>query len=95
MTAYAIFIREITHNQAELDTYIAAPNKGLDGLAVKILAAYGSLEILEGPTPEGVVIAEFPTIEAAKDWYFSDDYQQVVQHRFRGATYRAILVEGV
>lgn len=95
MAAYAIFIREITHDQAELDTYIAAPNKGLDRQVVKILAAYGNLEVLEGPTPEGVVIAEFPSIEAAKSWYFGDEYQRVIQHRFKGATYRAILVEGV
>jgi uncharacterized protein (DUF1330 family) len=51
--------------------------------------------VLEGPPVEGVVIAEFPTFEAAKAWYDSPAYTEVRQHRFKGAEYRVVIVEGV
>jgi uncharacterized protein (DUF1330 family) len=38
---------------------------------------------------------EFPTTTAAREWYDSPAYQTVAQHRFKGAIYRAVLVEGV
>jgi uncharacterized protein (DUF1330 family) len=38
---------------------------------------------------------EFPTTTAAREWYDGPAYQAIVQHRFKGATYRAVLVEGV
>jgi len=34
-------------------------------------------------------------VEAEKAWYDSPAYQEVRQHRFKGAKYQAILVEGV
>jgi uncharacterized protein (DUF1330 family) len=67
----------------------------LEGQPVKILAAYGPYEVLEGPPIEGAVIAEFPTIEAAKAWYFSPAYQEAAQHRTKGASYRGFIVAGV
>jgi uncharacterized protein (DUF1330 family) len=95
MPAYVIFIREKTHDQSELDAYRAAMATGLEGVPVKMLAAYGAQVVLEGPVPEGIAIAEFPSVTAVTDWYHSPDYQRVVQHRFKGATYRAIIVEGL
>jgi uncharacterized protein (DUF1330 family) len=57
---------------------------------------------LEGPATEGTVIAEFPSIEAAKRWYDSPAYkkvrihrQKVRIHRQKGAVYREILVQGL
>jgi uncharacterized protein (DUF1330 family) len=41
------------------------------------------------------VIAEFPTPEATKAWYFSPAYQEVAQHRKKGASYRGFIVAGV
>jgi len=40
-----------------------------------VLAAYGRYEVLEGSDLEGVVIVEFPSLEAAKDWYDSPAYR--------------------
>lgn len=69
--------------------------EAMEGHPVKPLAAYGSHVTLEGPEVEGVVIAEFPTVEAARTWYDSPAYQEAAQHRFRGAVYRGLIVEGV
>ena len=95
MAAYAVFIREKTHDQSELDVYTPKAGASLAGHTLKVLAAYGRQEVLEGPEAEGVVIVEFPSMEAAKTWYDSPAYREAREHRFRGADYRAILVEGL
>jgi uncharacterized protein (DUF1330 family) len=38
---------------------------------------------------------EFPTIEAAKAWYDGPAYREAREHRFKGAEYRAVIVQGV
>jgi uncharacterized protein (DUF1330 family) len=42
-----------------------------------------------------VAIAEFPSVEEARQWYESPAYQAAVQHRFKGAIHRGLIVEGV
>ena len=95
MAAFMVFIREKTLDQPELETYWAKIRATLEGRPIKILAAYGRHVTLEGPEVEGVVVAEFPTLEEARAWYDSPAYQEVAQHRFRGAIYRGLIVEGV
>jgi uncharacterized protein (DUF1330 family) len=95
MSAFMVFIREKTLDRPELEAYWAKIRATLEGHPIKILAAYGRHVTLEGPEVEGVVIAEFPTLEAARAWYDSPAYQEVAQHRFRGAIYRGLIVEGV
>ena len=95
MSAYAVFIREKTRNPAEMQVYSDKVGVTLAGHPLKVLAAYGAQEVLEGPPAEGVVIIEFPSMKAAKAWYDSPAYREVREHRFKGADYRAILVEGV
>lgn len=95
MPAYVVFIREKTLDQAELETYWAKVPPTLEGQPIKVLAAYGRHFTLEGEESEGVVIAEFPTVEEARAWYDSPAYQAAAQHRQRGAVYRGFIVEGV
>lgn len=94
MTTYIVFTRESTQDQQELDVYQANVAKTFAGHPIKILAAYGPQQALEGEAPEGVVIVEFPDTPTARAWYDSEQYQAIAQHRFKGATYRAVLVEG-
>ena len=94
MPAFMVFIREKTLDQSELEAYWSEIRATLEGHPIKILAAYGRHVTLEGPEVEGVVIAEFPTLEEARAWYDSPAYQEVAQHRFRGAIYRGLIVEG-
>ena len=95
MPAFMVFIREKTLDQPELEAYWAKISATLAGCPIKILAAYGRHVTLEGPEVEGVVVAEFPTLEEARAWYDSPAYQEVAQHRFRGAVYRGLIVEGI
>ncbi|MFJ4225894.1 DUF1330 domain-containing protein [Microbacterium sp. NPDC089695] len=95
MTAYIVFQRERTDDQEALDRYAARADATFDGHDVQALVDYGAYEVLEGPPVEGVVVLAFPDRAAAKAWYSGDAYQEVVKDRFRGATYRAVLVDGV
>jgi uncharacterized protein (DUF1330 family) len=95
MKGHLVFTREKTLDPAELAIYWEKIRATFAGHEVKLLASYGKYEVLEGDPTEGVVIAEFPTVAAAKAWYDSPGYREVRKHRFKGAIYRGILVEGV
>ncbi len=95
MSAYFIFTREKTLDQAEMDLYHQQVRATFAGHDMKPLAVYGAFEDVEGAPTEGTVIVEFPTMEAAKAWYDSPAYREVRIHRFEGAIYRATLVQGV
>ena len=94
MAAYLIFTREKTLDRVELEIYWKKIRATFEGHSIKVLAAYGKQEILEGAPFEGIVITEFPSIDAAKAWYNSPAYQDAAQHRFKGAIYNGIIVEG-
>jgi uncharacterized protein (DUF1330 family) len=95
MATYVVFIRESTRNPSELEAYQPKSEASLAGHPVKVLAAYGRHEVLEGPEVEGAVIVEFPSFEEAKAWYESPAYREAREYRFRGADYRAFIVEGL
>ena len=92
--AYVIFMRERTRDAAELKTYSEKAPASLVGQPATLLAAYGRQEMLEGASTEGVVIVRFPSFAAAKAWYDGPAYREARKHRFAGADYRAVLVEG-
>lgn len=95
MAAYAVFIKEKTRNPKAMATYSSLAGGTLAGRPMKLLALYGKQETWEGPASEGVVIIEFPDMAAARAWYESPEYREAREHRFKGADYRGILVEGV
>jgi uncharacterized protein (DUF1330 family) len=95
MSAYFVFIREKTLDANEMAIYTDKVRATFVGHEVKLLASYGTHEDVEGPPTEGTVIAQFPSMQAAKAWYDSPSYREVREHRFLGAVYRAVLVAGV
>ena len=95
MSAYMVFTRDKTLDQNELNLYSKEVPATLAGHEVKILALYGRHEDLEGDSTEGTVILEFPGIEAAKAWHDGPEYRKVREHRFKGSTYRVVLIQGV
>jgi uncharacterized protein (DUF1330 family) len=93
--AYVIFTRERTRDASELRTYSQKSPASLTGHPITALAVYGRHEVLEGAQVEGVVVIRFPSFAAAKTWYDSPAYREARKHRFAGADYRAVIVEGV
>ena len=62
----------------------------------RYLVRGGPHETVEGDWyPERVVVVEFPSVERAKEWYASPEYQEIVGLRLRAAPGNTLLVEGV
>jgi uncharacterized protein (DUF1330 family) len=62
---------------------------------IEVLVADGKHEALEGDPIEGMVIVNFPSVKAAKDWIYSEAYQNIAKHRKQGAIYHGLIIEGV
>jgi uncharacterized protein (DUF1330 family) len=61
----------------------------------KFIVRGGETETLEGEAPKGrVVVVEFPSLEAARAFYGSGDYQPLIQIRQSASSGRLFLVEG-
>jgi uncharacterized protein (DUF1330 family) len=65
----------------KLETYWAGIQSTMKGHPIEVLVAYGKYEVLQSNPIEGIVIAKFPTVKAAKDWYYGEAYQSVAKHR--------------
>lgn len=95
MVAYVIYQGEVT----DPDRYEQYKTKA----AASILAAGGryvvrggEIEVLEGDPPAGrSVVLEFPTRQAALDWYRGEEYTAARQLREGAARARLYLVDGV
>ena len=61
----------------------------------RFLARGGAKTVVEGDIPFArVVISEFPTVEQAKAFYHSVDYQDARSHRLGAADFNMVIVEG-
>jgi uncharacterized protein (DUF1330 family) len=95
MSAYLIYLCQSVNDRNELETYWEKINDTLEGVDIKLLSAYAAQELLEGDGPvEGAVVAEFPSMDAARAWYNGAAYTEVRQHRLRGGKYIGLLVDG-
>ena len=62
----------------------------------KFLVRGGKVETLEGDwSPERFVILEFPSADLAKAWWASPEYTVAKQIRYKNATSRMIVAEGI
>ena len=95
MPAYIIVFREEPlRDPAAMAEYQRKTREMKIEIKPKPLVVYGAMEALEGDKPDGVVMLEFPTVEDAKAWYNSPDYQAALPHRLKAAKHRAIIVDG-
>ena len=93
-SAYIVFIRESSVDKDALARYSSLVGPTFAGRSVKFHVTYGKQEVLEGVDADGVVVLEFESWDEAKSWYNSPEYQAAIPVRQRGASFRAILVEG-
>ena len=62
----------------------------------RFIARGGDVVSLEGPEEtRRVVILEFPSLERAKEWYHSEEYQAVRELRAAAATASLVAIDGV
>jgi uncharacterized protein (DUF1330 family) len=96
MAAYVIFIREGEVIDPEaMAAYRNANTSGPRDPDMKVLTVYGDMECIEGEPADGMVILEFPDVEAARHWYFNTDYFERAKLRRKAAPYRGFIVAGM
>jgi uncharacterized protein (DUF1330 family) len=87
------------HDPDSYPTYSVTVAPTLEPYGGKVLARGGAREQLEGADAlhhKGLrtVILEFPSLQHARDWYFSDAYTKSRQMRQQWSTGRLCIVEG-
>ncbi len=69
------------HNVDKYNEYAEAGFRLIDGIEVEVAAAE-SPETLEGEFPgSSIIIMKFADAGAAREWYFSEGYQEVIPIR--------------
>ena len=93
MPVYMIYICHSVSDRALLEKYWSSIGPTLEGEPIMLHAAYTPFEVLEGENVLAVVIAEWPSMEAAKAWYDSPGYKAIRHLRMDNAKYTSVLVE--
>ena len=95
MAAYFIEDVDVKNLQA-YEAYKQTAAASIAQYGGRYLVRGGKHEVLEGNWhPTRLVLLEFPTVEAAKRWYTSDEYNKVKPIRLQHAVGHLVLVEGV
>ena len=94
MAAYVVFLREGPVNDPAAVQEYQRLSRQAPANGMKPHVAYGAVTPLEGKAPETVVVLEFPTLDAARAWYDSPEYQTAAPYRIGSAEWRSFIVEG-
>ncbi|MFI6978393.1 DUF1330 domain-containing protein [Embleya sp. NPDC050154] len=95
MTAYAFaHLRSVDFN-AEIVEYVEKIDATLDAHGGRFIVHNKVPEVMDGSFEGVLVLIEFPSAEAAKAWYHSAGYQEIVDFRINNSDGGAAIVEGV
>jgi uncharacterized protein (DUF1330 family) len=94
MTAYLIG-RVAVHDEAAYQEYLAGVGATFVPFGGKVLVATTQAELVEGSWPRcRTVVLEFPSMEAARAWHASPDYQPLFKIRQATAMSDFVLAPG-
>lgn len=92
---YAIaYLNDVDVND-EIVEYLRRIGPTLEPFEGRFLVHGGELTVAEGTMTGDVVIIAFPSHQAARDWYESDAYREILPLRTRNSIGLVALVEGV
>ena len=92
MTAFYIGQHEIDDEAAFAD-YLKQTMPFIEKHGGRYLTKAGTHEMLEGQRPSRVVVVEFPSKQAIKDWYHDPGYRPLIAKRHAAARSVMIAVE--
>lgn len=96
MAAYVIATIDNVTDMDKIAQYRDLAAKATAKAGGKYIARGGETVPLEGGWEPGrAVILEFPSLEAAKAWYHSPEYQEAFGVRKGSADFKILAVEGV
>lgn len=95
MKYYAVAEIDIT-DPSWIPEYLQKVTKMVESVGGKYLARTDNIDIIEGEKsqPHNMVIIEFPSKEAAHQFYESDEYQPFKEKRLNGTKGSFVLVAG-
>jgi len=95
MSAFLICDVEVKDRERLLE-YLSLSDHTLAPYGGKFHAQAGKVESIEGTwNPKDIVIAEFPTMEKAKEWYASEEYAIALKVKPHALERNMILTEGL
>jgi uncharacterized protein (DUF1330 family) len=95
VAAYVIYQGEVL-DPARYDEYKTKGAASILAAGGKYVVRGGDVEVLEGEAPPGrTVVLEFPTRQAAIDWYRSEEYTEIRKIREGAARARMYVVDGI
>lgn len=95
MTAYAIaYLRDVDFGDAIID-YLSRIDATLAPFGGHFLVHGGEIDGVEGEWDGDVIVIEFPDRTAARGWYDSTAYQEILPLRTEHSTGVAAIVGGV
>ncbi len=94
MAAYVIVQVEVTDGD-KFKEYLKEIPRVIAQYGGRYIARGGEIVMLEGEGQTGrMVLTEFPSLQKAKEWYSSEEYQQVKSLRKGAATGSLIAIDG-
>jgi uncharacterized protein (DUF1330 family) len=99
MAAYVIFDVGPSDRDA-LKPYLERAFDTLIPYAGKVIARTSNVDVREsshgtGWKPTRILIIEFPSLDAARSWYESPEYQEILPVRLKASKDNMVIVEGV
>ena len=62
----------------------------------EVLVAHDDVDVLEGAwNPQRTIVLKFPSVERAREWYESPEYQEHMKLRLQSSQANAIIVKGL
>jgi len=94
MTAFLICDVTVKDRDA-LNEYLSLSQHTLAPFGGKFHVQAGKVDVIEGNwNPKVVIVAEFPSMEKAHEWYVSDDYAKALEVKPKALDRNMILVQG-
>jgi uncharacterized protein (DUF1330 family) len=88
-------VRVDVHSPEAYAEYAKAATEAIKKYGGRPLVRGGAYESVEGQARARNVVVEFDNVEAARSFYFSEDYQAAKKMREYAATVEYIIIEGV
>jgi uncharacterized protein (DUF1330 family) len=88
-------VRVDVHSPEAYALYAKAATDAIKKHGGRPLVRGGAYEAMEGQARARNVVLEFDSVEAARNFYFSEDYQRAKKMREYAATVEYVIVEGV
>jgi uncharacterized protein (DUF1330 family) len=88
-------VRVTVNDPERYKDYVAANKAPLEKYGARFIVRGGAYEVVKGASRERHVILEFPSLAAARDCFFSPEYQAALAIFKTCAESDVVIVEGV